>query len=123
MSGDEFEVHFISPDEFELKSMEGKTTRYRRARPYAPTADELKAFAGRYESTEIGTVFQIEPRGEGLLLRLEHTPSKSLEIRPVERDTFQISRMTIRFQRDKTGKIVALDYSNPLVRNVRFTRL
>lgn len=123
MSGDEFEVHFISPDEFELKSMEGKTTRYRRARPYAPTADELKAFAGRYESTEIGTVFQIEPKGEGLLLRLEHTPSKSLEIRPVERDTFQISRMTIRFQRDKTGKIVALDYSNPLVRNVRFTRL
>ena len=50
MSGDEFEVNFLSKDQFELKSMEGKTTRYRRAQPYAPTADDLKAFAGRYES-------------------------------------------------------------------------
>jgi CubicO group peptidase (beta-lactamase class C family) len=123
MSQDEFEVNFLSPDEFELKSMEGKTTRYRRARPYAPTADDLKAFAGRYESTEIGTVFQIEPKGDGLQVRLEHTPSRSLELKPVERDTFQIARMTVRFQRDSAGKIVALDYSNPLVRNVKFTRL
>ncbi|HET8678011.1 MAG TPA: serine hydrolase [Blastocatellia bacterium] len=123
MSGDAFEVNFVSPDEFELKSMEGKTTRYRRAQGYAPTADDLKAFAGRYESTEIGTVFQVDPKGDGLLLRLEHTPSRSLEVKPVHRDTFQISRMTVRFQRDKAGKIVALDYSNPLIRKIRFMRL
>ncbi|HEX5735059.1 MAG TPA: serine hydrolase [Blastocatellia bacterium] len=123
MSQDEFEVNFLSPDEFELKSMEGKTTRYRRAKPYTPAADDLKAFAGRYESTEIGTVLQIEPKGEGLLMRLEHTPARSLELKPVERDTFQISRMTVRFIRDKAGKVVALDYSNPIVRNIKFTRL
>jgi len=123
MSQDEFEVNFLSPDEFELKSMEGKPTRYRRAQPYAPTADDLKAFAGRYESTEIGTVFQIEPKGDGLQVRLEHTPSRSLELKPVARDTFQLSRMTVRFQRDKDGKVVALDYSNLLIRNIKFTRL
>jgi hypothetical protein len=123
MSQDEFEVNFLSPDEFELKSMEGKTTRYRRARLYAPTADDLKAFAGRYESAEIGTVFQIEPKGDGLQVRLEHTPSRSLELKPVDRDTFQIARMFMRFVRDKSGKVVALDYSNPLIRNVKFTRL
>lgn len=123
MSGDEFELNFLSQDQFELKSMEGKTTRYRRALPYAPTADALKAFAGRYESTEIGTVFQIEPKGDGLQVRLEHTPGRSLELKPVDRDAFQLSRMTVRFQRDKAGKVVALDYSNPLIRNVRFTRL
>jgi Domain of unknown function (DUF3471) len=123
MSGDEFEVNFLSPDEFGLKSMEGKTTRYRRARPYAPTADELKAFAGRYESDEIGTVFQVEPEADSLAVRLEHTPSRSLEFKPVDRDTFQIGRVTVRFQRDKAGKVVALDYSNPVVRNIRFTRL
>lgn len=122
-SQDEFELHFLSQDQFELKSMEGQTTRYRRAQPYSPTADDLKAFAGRYESTEIGTVFQIEPKGDGLLARLEHTPSRSLEFKPVAPDTFQISRVTVRFQRDKSGKIVALDYSNPLLRNVKFTRL
>ena len=31
--------------------------------------------------------------------------------------------MTVRFRRDETGKVVAFDYSNPLLRNVRFTRL
>jgi CubicO group peptidase (beta-lactamase class C family) len=123
MSQDEFEMRFLSPGEFELKSMEGKTTRYRRTQPYAHTADELKAFAGRYESTEIGTVFQIEPKGDGLQVRLEHTPSRSLEFKPVARDTFQLSRVAVRFHRDKSGKAVALDYSNPLLRNVKFTRL
>ena len=122
-SQDEFELHFLSQDQFELKSMEGQTTRYRRAQPYKPTLADLQAFAGQYESTEIGTVFQIEPKGDGLLVRLEHTPSRSLELKPVDRDTFQIARMTVRFQRDKAGKIVALDYSNPVVRNIKFTRL
>ena len=96
---------------------------HRRAQPYSPTADDLNAFSGRYESTEIGSVFQIEPKGDGLLVRLEHTPSRSLEFKPVDRDTFQVSRVTVRFQRDKAGKIVALDYSNPLLRSVKFTRL
>jgi len=123
MSDDEFELRFLSQNQFELKSMEGKTTQYRRAQPYAPTADDLKAFAGRYESPEIGTVFQMEPKGDGLLVRLEHTPSRSLELKPVDRDTFQISRVTARFHRDKSGMVVALDYSNPLIRNVKFTRL
>jgi CubicO group peptidase (beta-lactamase class C family) len=123
MSGDEFELRFMSHDGFELKSMEGRTTRYRRAQPYAHTPDDLKAFAGRYESTEIGTIFQIEPKGDGLQVRLEHTPSRSLELKPVDRDTFQIARMTVRFQRDKDGKVVSLGYSNPLIRNVKFTRL
>lgn len=123
MSGDEFELRFMSQDGVELKSMEGRTTRYRRALPYAPTPDDLKAFAGRYESAEIGTVFQIEPKGDGLQVRLEHTPSRSLELKPVDSDTFQIARMTVRFQRDKDGKVVSLGYSNPLIRNVKFTRL
>lgn len=43
--------------------------------------------------------------------------------RPVNRDTFMLSRMTVRFQRDKGGKVVAFDYSNPVVRNIKFTRL
>jgi hypothetical protein len=31
--------------------------------------------------------------------------------------------MMVRFQRDSAGKTVALDYSNPVVRSVRFTRV
>jgi hypothetical protein len=122
MSADAFELHFVSADAFDLKSMEGKTTRYRRAQPYAPTPDDLKAFAGRYASDEIGTVFRIEPAGDGLALRLDHAPARSLELKPVVRDTFQFSRMTVRFVRDPAGKVVALAYSNPVLHNVRFPR-
>lgn len=123
MSQDLFELHFLSKDQFELKSMEGQLTRYRRAQPYAPASTDLQAFAGRYESDEIGPVFQIVPGKNGLVMRFELSPDKALEFRPVERDIFQLSRVTLRFLRDKDGKVVAFDYSNPLVRNIKFTRL
>jgi len=53
---------------------------------------------------------------------LEHNPSQSLPLKPVDTDAFQISRMMIRFLRDKSGRVVTLDYSNPLVRNIKFTK-
>ncbi len=123
MSQDEFELNFLSQDEFELKSMEGQTTRYRRSQPYAPNATDLQAFAGRYASDETGSGFHVAPGKDGLVFHLEGSSGKGSEIRPVYRDTFQISRVTVRFLRDKDGKVSGFDYSNPLVRNVRFTRL
>ena len=33
------------------------------------------------------------------------------------------SVVTVRFHRDETGNVVALGYSNPVLRDVRFTRL
>lgn len=123
MSQDAFELNFLSPDEFELKSMEGKTTKYRRAQPFAPASADLQAFAGRYENDEIGTVFQVVPGKDSLVMRFERSPDKALELKPVDRDTFQIVRMTVRFLRDKAGKVVGYNYSNPVVRNIKFTRL
>ncbi len=123
MSQDEFELHFLSHDQFKLKSMEGKTTTYRRAQPYAPTVADLEAFAGRYESDEMGSVFQIAGGERGLMVRLAHAPARTQELRPVAPDTFQAGRMTVRFHRDETGNVVAFGYSNPLLREVRFTRL
>lgn len=123
MSQDAFELRFLSQNAFALTSMEGGTTRYNRARPYAPAAAELKAFAGRYESKEIGGIFQVAAGAGGLLVRLEHAPARSLELKPVEPDTFQRGLITVRFRRDKDGQVVAFDYSNPLVRNIGCTRL
>jgi CubicO group peptidase (beta-lactamase class C family) len=123
MSQDEFELHFLSPDELELKSMEGQTTRYARARPYAPTPADLQAFAGRYANDETGAAFRVAPGKDGLMVHLEGSSGKGSEIRPVYRDTFQISRVTLRFLRDKAGNVSGFDYSNPLVRNIKFTRL
>ncbi len=123
MSQDEFELTFVSPDQFELKSMEGKTTRYRRAQPYAPTADDLKAFAGRYESDELRAVFEMTPGKNGVTLRLNDSPTQTLELGPVDRDVFQRGMQTVRFLRDKDGKVVGLDFSNPALRRVTFTRM
>ncbi|WP_181305582.1 serine hydrolase [Rufibacter sp. XAAS-G3-1] len=122
MSQDEFELHFLSPDQLELKSMEGKTTRYLRAQPYTPTAADLQAFAGRYQSEEIGAFFDMAPGKDGLLGRANDAPGTGFAFKPVKSDTFQLGGVTLRFLRDKAGKVVALDYSNPVVRNIRFTR-
>ena len=123
MSQDEFELNFVSKDEFDFKSMEGQTTRYRRAQPYTPTPADLQAFAGRYTNDEVGSALKVVPSNDGLVVHLEGSSGKGSEIRPVARDTFQISRVMVRFVRDKDGKVVAFDYSNPLVRNIRYTRV
>jgi hypothetical protein len=123
MSQDEFELNFLSQDRFELKSMDGTTTRYRRAQPYAPTDADLKAFAGRYQSDELKAVIQMAPGKGGFMGRINETPADGVEFKPVDRDTFQLGMLTIRFRRDTTGKVVGLDFSNPVLRNIKFTRL
>jgi len=123
MSQDEFELHFLSPDQFELKSMEGRTARYRRAEAYTPTAADLKTFAGRYESDELKAIFQMVPGKDGLMIRANDSPGEGVEFKPVTRDVFQRGMITMRFLRDKAGKLAALEFSNPVLRNIRFTRL
>jgi hypothetical protein len=123
MSNDEFELQFLSQDQFELTSMEGKTTRYRRAQPWAPTAADLTAFAGRYESDELRAVLQIAPGKGGVSARLNESPTQVLELSPVDPDTFQRGMQTVHFHRDPAGKVVGLDLINPALRSVRFTRV
>jgi hypothetical protein len=123
MSQGTFELNFVSPDRIELTSMEGAVVRYRRAQAFAPTADELKAFAGRYGNDESRAVFEIEPAKAGLTARISWNGAQAFSFVPVDRDTFQMAGMIIRFRRGGNGQIVGLDYSNPVVRNIAFTRL
>jgi CubicO group peptidase (beta-lactamase class C family) len=122
MSKDEFELRFTSADAFDLVSMEGEVTAYRRAVPWAPTAAEMEAFEGRWESDELGAAFTAEPGERGLLVRLNGGPPAGIEFAPVDTDTFQRAQMILRFRRDAEGNVVGLDHSNPVMRNVRFTR-
>ena len=121
-SQDKFELNFLSADRFELKSMEGKVTSYIRARPPKPTAVELQAFAGHYQSEELLAFFEITA-GTGLVARVNNRPGPPFPLTPVDADTFQFAGVILRFVRDKTGKVTGLEYSNPLIRKVRFTRL
>jgi CubicO group peptidase (beta-lactamase class C family) len=120
MSDDEVELHFLSLDEFILTASQGETTHYHRAQPYAPTAADLEAFVGRYESDDLRAVLDFALADDDLTVRLNG--SRPFAFTPVDRDTFQLGRMLVRFLRDEDGKVVALDYSNPVLRNVRFTR-
>lgn len=122
MSADVFELQFLPGGQLQMVSMEGKVTPYYRARAYAPAAAGLQAFAGRYESDEIGTAFIIKAAQDKLVLMLEQTPDRKLELTPVDTDAFQVARMYLRFRRDKKGNVTGLDYTNPLLRNVYFGR-
>lgn len=122
MSGDKFELRFVSNDQIELKSMEGRTTRYRRAQPYAPSSEELKAFAGRFENDENKVIFDIAPGSTGLVAKVSWNDAQRFDFVPVDRDTFQFRGMIIRFRRAAAGEVTGFDYSNPVVRNITFER-
>lgn len=121
MSGDEFEIHFTSPDRFELKSMEGVVTAYRRARPYAPSAEDLKAFDGRYVSDELRGTLEISPVAKGLTVRLNDRP-QVLPFVPVDPDTFQAGNFLLRFGRSAAGDVVSVELTSPALRHVKFVR-
>ncbi|WP_066506738.1 serine hydrolase [Rufibacter sp. DG15C] len=123
MSQDQFELNFLSPDQFELKTMEGKTAKYKRAEPYTPSPADLKALTGRYTSEEVGAFFDMAPGKDGLMGKANDAAGPGFALTPVKPDTFQLGGVLVRFMRDKTGKVVALEYSNPVVRNIRFTKL
>jgi hypothetical protein len=124
-SEDEFELIFRSNDEFDLKSMEGESTHYRRARPWTPTAADLQALDGRYGSEEIGQVFEVVTAPGGLVFRFERSPERALELSPVARDTYMRDggAAVVRFRRDPAGNVTGIAYITPVLRNLHLTRL
>ena len=123
MSNDMIELRFLSSAAFELTSMEGQVTRFRRAETFAPAQTDLKAFAGRYQSDEIGGFVDITVSTGGLTGRANDDAGPGLPFRPVDRDTFQLAGVILRFTRDAAGKVVGITYSNPVVRNVAYVRV
>jgi len=121
-SEDEFELRFTGPETFEIISMEGAVTRYQRAEPWSPTAADLQALAGRYESADLAAAFDVVVGQEGVRVRLNGAENV-IPISPVARDVFQVARMTFRFVRDDAGRVVGIDHSNPVLWNVRFERV
>jgi hypothetical protein len=122
-SQDDFVLNFVDSDHIEIKSMEGQVTRYRRAKSYTPPDTELQSIDGRYESKELGSVFELVPGKNALTMRMAGAPDKSMELTPVERDTYMLRMMIVRFRRDASGKVTGFVYDNPVVKGIQFTRL
>jgi len=119
-SGDRVEVHFLSPDAFEIVASDGGVTRYARAEPFAPTAAERAVFGGCYVNDELNAVLVVAAEADGLTVRLND--SRAFPSTPVVRDTYQLGRMTMHFLRDDAGAVTAMEYSNPVLRHVTFQR-
>ena len=114
---------FVDADRLEIRSMEGEVTRYRRAQAYTPAASELQSVDGRYESAELGSVFEIVAGSNSIAMRFENAPEKSLDLAPVERDAYMLRMMIVRFTRDASGRVTGFVYSNPVAKGIRFSRL
>jgi hypothetical protein len=122
-SQDDPTLTFVDADHLEIRSMEGEVTRYRRAAAYTPTVSELQSVDGRYESAELGSVFEVVAGTSAIAMRFENAPEKSLDLAPVERDAYMLRMMIVRFTRDAGGKVTGFVYSNPVAKGIRFTRL
>jgi hypothetical protein len=122
-SMDDFVMTFTDANTIEFRSMEGEVSRYRRAQPYAPTAAELQALDGRYESTELETVLEVVPGPSTIAMRAEGTPEQSTAFTAVAPDTYMFRMMIVRFRRDAGGKVAGFVYSNPVAKGVQFTRV
>jgi CubicO group peptidase (beta-lactamase class C family) len=97
---------------------------YERVEQANPTAAELAALAGKYESAETGTTVTIAPGARAGELSMRIASGAPLVLRPTFRDAFETpSRAAIRFIRDADGKVTALSAGEARVWDLRFTRL
>lgn len=71
----------------------------------------------------MGAVMEIAVEKTNLVFRFYRNPDRALPLKPVDKDTFMAGPMLLRFVRDKEGKVIGYDYSNSLLRNIRYTKL
>jgi CubicO group peptidase (beta-lactamase class C family) len=89
---------------------------------WAPTAAELAAYAGRYESGELHTAWSLELRDGALVAR--HFRNGDVGLQPVEIDRFQAPFFgTVRFVRGTDGGITGFTANSDRIRGLRFDRV
>ena len=85
-----------------------------------PTAADLASFAGRYESDEAETAFDITQEGDELVLK--RRPDTALRMRPISKDAFAVPTLgTVTFVRDG-GRVTQLSVKSGRVWDLRFSR-
>lgn len=89
--------------------------------PWAPTADELKAFEGRFFSEELETFYTVSLK-EGRL-ELANRRLDPNRLSPGVVDTFSGNGVTLSFERDRNRRVIGFYLSNVRTRGVRFERV
>jgi len=95
---------------------------FERVEPAHPRASDLAAFAGKYESSEIGSALIVAAKGDQLTLAIGS--GAAVVLRPTYRDAFMMPRgsASIRFLRDSAGNVTGLAAGDSRAWDLRFTR-
>lgn len=92
---------------------------------WAPTAAELGAYTGRYFSEELETFYDISVKDGKLSIASRRMPAASLT--PGVKDTFTgtggAANVTMVFERDRHGQVIAFYAGNVRARDIRFARV
>jgi CubicO group peptidase (beta-lactamase class C family) len=97
---------------------------YERAEPAQPTAAELAALAGEYESHETGTTLKLAPGVKPGEMTYRIGSNAPVTLRPTFRDAFETPfGSSICFVRDASGKVIALSAGDDRVWDLRFNRV
>lgn len=116
LGGDRLEV--VSADAFLRLTQDGDRIRYDRVEPVTPTPDTLAAYTGVYISDEAPARLTLEIRnGRLVIVRSEPDP-----LAPTYADVFVGPPGVVRFERDGSGRVVALHINNGRVRDMMFRR-
>ncbi|HEY8617264.1 serine hydrolase domain-containing protein [Phenylobacterium sp.] len=108
---------------FTRRTQEGEVQAFRRVAPWSPSAAELAAAAGRYVSAEADAVHLLNVQGGRLVLQADDRPSAAVALTPIYADTFRISGPdTVRLVRGPDGRVQALSFWGPRIRDLRSVR-
>jgi CubicO group peptidase (beta-lactamase class C family) len=89
---------------------------------FAPTAAQLREYAGRYANADLNVTYSVVARDSGLVLQI---PGRAeIALQPVLRDAFYGSLVDlIKFSRRAGPRATALTINRTSVRNLRFERV
>jgi Domain of unknown function (DUF3471) len=91
-------------------------------KPWAPTAAELAAYTGRYFSEELETFYDLSVKDGKLMAASRRVGAGALT--PGVKGTFSATTgVTLTFERDKNGQVIAFYAGNGRTRDVRFARI
>ena len=94
-------------------------------KPWAPTATELASYAGRYFSEELETFYDVTVKDGKLMVG--HRRMDATVFTPGAKETFtgtgDVAGVTVVFERDRNGQVIAFYAGNGRARDVRFARL
>lgn len=100
----------------------GGTFAMRRVEPWAPDADDLAAYAGRYVSDEVEETYRLVVEDGALVVT--HRWLGQLSLRPEDRDHFggDWPLTSVVFERGAEDQVIGFAVSNGRTRGVRFDR-